>query len=121
VNLRDSAYLADENINSEVSRYLESLGINVLEVKGTDDQTLLDLANKESKIILTHDADFGTMAIAAGSPVFGIVFLRPGHISPEFTIGSLRTLFDQAPEVSSPFLIVVKRSGDSVAIRIRTL
>jgi predicted nuclease of predicted toxin-antitoxin system len=34
--------------------------------------------------VLTRDGDFGTLAIHAGEPVTGIVYLRPGHISALF-------------------------------------
>src|SRR4051794_22747259 len=117
MNLKEAAFLADENIHPDVSTYLKSLGNDVLvvlgsDLAGTDDLTLLENAFKEQRVILTHDADFGTLAITSGRPVFGIVYLRPGHISPDFTIGSLRTLFDMAPEVTDPFLIVAKRNGD---------
>jgi len=36
--------------------------------------------------IQTHDSDFGALAIHQGEPVIGEVNLRPGHISPRFTI-----------------------------------
>lgn len=118
--------MADENIHPIVGAYLKLQGNDVLLVRGTElagtsDQALIDKALAERRVILTHDADFGTLAIRAGVPVFGIIYLRPGHISAEFTIGSLRMLFEQAPGVSVPFLIVVKRVKDSVTIRARSL
>ena len=124
--LKEAEFLADENIHPDVSAYLQSRGNDVLVVRGTElagsnDHTLIEKALAERRIILTHDADFGTLAIRAGLPVFGIIYLRPGHISPEFTIGSLRTLFEEAPDASDPFLIVVKRVGDLVTIRARSL
>ena len=126
MNLSDAAFLADENIHPDVCAYLKLRASDVVEVKGTglagtDELTLLERAFAENRIILTHDADFGTLAIASGRPVFGIIYLRPGHILPSFTIGSLQTLFEQAPDVSVPFLIVVKRSGENVTIRVRSL
>jgi hypothetical protein len=36
-------------------------------------------------VLLTHDIDFGGVAILAVEPYIGIVYRRPGHISAEFT------------------------------------
>lgn len=126
MKLSAAAFLTDENIHPNVSACLRALGNDVVtvigsELAGSDDISLLDLARTNQRVILTHDADFGTLAIAAGRPIFGIVYLRPGHISPDYTVGSLQTLFEQVPDVDTPFMIVVKRSGDIVNIRVRRL
>lgn len=126
MNLRNAAFLADENILSDVVAFLRAEGCDVLSVQessliGSDDVTLIRQAFSEQRIILTHDSDFGTLAVAANEPIVGIVYLRPGHIRAEFTVGTLRTLFDQEIELIPPFVLVAKRSGERVNIRIRTL
>ena len=111
--------LTDENIDAAVVAFLRAKGFNVRDVKedgliGTEDQALPRLAVSENRVALTHDSDFGTLAVAAQKPYVGIVYLRPGHIKPEFTIGTLRTLFIQNPDVNPPFIVVAARSGDVV-------
>ena len=51
-------------------------------------------AFSEKRIIVTHDSDFGTLAVLGGEPVLGIIYLRPGHIDPTFTCDTLRALFE---------------------------
>jgi predicted nuclease of predicted toxin-antitoxin system len=85
VNLRGAAYLTDENIHADVVAFLRSEGCDVLDVKesglvGMDDLPLIQTALAEQRIVLTHDSDFGKLAVAAGEPMIGIVYLRPGHI-----------------------------------------
>lgn len=124
MKLTDFALLTDENVDAQVVAFLRALGFGVRDVKedglvGVDDVVLLRLAVSEGRIILTHDSDFGTLAITQGEPYVGIVYLRPGHIRSEFTTGTLRTLLGQEPDVNPPFIIVAVRSGESVRIRIR--
>lgn len=116
--------LTDENIDQQVVAYLRGLGLEVKDVKeegliGSEDVLLLRLAMSESRAIITHDSDFGTLAVVGGEPYQGIIYLRPGHIRPEFTIGTLQTLLIQDPELTPPFIIVAVRSGAQVRIRIR--
>jgi predicted nuclease of predicted toxin-antitoxin system len=124
VTLADFGVLTDENIDAEIVIFLRSRGFDVRDVKedglvGSDDLPLLQLAVSENRMVLTHDSDFGTLAILNGEPYIGIVYLRPGHIKPAFTIGTLRTLLAQEQEVSPSFIIVAVRSGENVRIRIR--
>jgi len=42
---------------------------------GADDLTVLRLAYTQQRVILTHDSDFGTLAVARGEPVIGLVSL----------------------------------------------
>lgn len=116
--------LTDENIDHQIVTYLRGRGISVKDVKeeglvGSEDVALLRLAMNESRVIVTHDSDFGTLAVAGGEPHHGIIYLRPGHIGPEFTIETLQTLFAQDLQVAPPFIIVAVRSGSQVRIRIR--
>jgi predicted nuclease of predicted toxin-antitoxin system len=31
----------------------------------------------EDRVVVSHDHDFGTLAVLAGEPIIGIVYLRP--------------------------------------------
>ncbi len=91
------------------------------QVSGGSDALILTRAVAEGRVVLTHDADFGTLAIAQGAPVVGSVYLRPGHIGPEPTVATLRHLFAVNPDLAPPFVLLAKRTADRVAIRIRPL
>ncbi len=126
MKLRGGRFLADENIHVDVVAFLRSDGCDVLDVKeagldGSDDLSLLRLTVAETRVVLTHDSDFGTLAMAAHEPITGIIYLRPGHILPEFTAGTLRVLFDQELDPQPPFIIVAARNGSRVKTRLRQL
>jgi predicted nuclease of predicted toxin-antitoxin system len=70
LTLLDFALIADENIHPAVVAYLRSTGHDVVDVKeeglnGADDLTLIRRSVAEKRVILTHDGDFGTLAVAA--------------------------------------------------------
>jgi hypothetical protein len=59
--------------------------------------------------------------ITTGEPMIGIVYLRPGHIEPSFTLETLEVLFAELTEVTPPFIAVAERAGQRVRIRYRTV
>jgi predicted nuclease of predicted toxin-antitoxin system len=66
--------LADENIHPDVVRFLRDQGTDVCSVTeeglaGQDNLTLLRRAYQENRVMLTHDSDFGTLAIMQREPV----------------------------------------------------
>lgn len=86
-----------------------------------EDTVLLAHATTSGQVIVTHDRDFGRHAIAGGAPVFETLYLRPGHIRPEFTLETLESLVNEGLDVSPPFLIVAERLNNRVRIRVRQL
>jgi predicted nuclease of predicted toxin-antitoxin system len=106
--------------------FLRGERCDVLDVKesrliGSDDLLLIRRAFAEQRVVLTHDSDFGALAVAAGEPITGIVYLRPGHIRAEYTVDTLRTLFGRQLKLTPPFIIVARRVDNKVRIRIRAL
>jgi predicted nuclease of predicted toxin-antitoxin system len=124
LKLSDYPLLADENIHPEVIAALRQWGMDVLSVRdsgliGSDDLSLVQLAYSQNRVILTHDSDFGTLVFTQEEPFVGVIYLRPGHILPGFTTGTLRTLLDQNTELHEPFIVVAQRTGDRVRVRVR--
>jgi predicted nuclease of predicted toxin-antitoxin system len=118
--------LTDENVHPYVAQWLRDRGFDVLDAVaaglfGTTDVQVLRRAFSENRVVVTHDRDFGTLAVLAGEPLLGIVYLRPGHIDPQFTIESVDAALREGPEVSPPFILVVERRDDRVRMRIRQL
>lgn len=80
-------FLADENIAPKVVLALRSRGYDVADVKelrlsGLTDQKVLQLANRQQRVVLTHDRDF---AHALFQPPFhhsGIVIIRLANQTP---------------------------------------
>jgi len=124
VNPLDFPLLTDENVHPDVVAFLRERGNDVRSVVecdllGQSDVDLLRLAHESGRVILTHDHDFGTLAVARGEPFTGIVYLRPGHIRPEFTIETVEAIAAQSITVQSPFIVVAERRGQVVRIRVR--
>jgi len=71
--------------------------------------------------VVNHDADFGTLAILQNEPLVGVVYLRPGHIDPQFTVATIQAVLAIDPDVSPPFILVAKRAGNRVTVRVRAL
>ena len=55
--------LADENIPRPLTKLLRDMGLNVVwipetDYRGINDEEVIDLANKEGRIVLTRDSDY---------------------------------------------------------------
>ncbi len=86
--------LADENIHPDVVVALVARGKDVVPAAargliGASDEAILAAAHAEGRVVLTHDADFGALAVRRGVPFTGIIHLRPGHILAAFVVGIL--------------------------------
>jgi predicted nuclease of predicted toxin-antitoxin system len=117
--------LTDENIHPDVVAGLRARGKDVCTVddeqlRGSDDVSILRRAHANARVVVTHDSDFGKLAIQASEPYTGILFLRPGHISPQFVLGSLAALEASSIDVTPPFIAVVERKDDQVRVRVRS-
>jgi predicted nuclease of predicted toxin-antitoxin system len=117
--------LADENVHPDVVADLRKRGNDVRTVadeglRGSDDVAILRCAHAARRVVVTHDSDFGKLAIQAGEPYTGIIFLRPGHISPEFVLGALAALEASSITVTPPFIAVVERKDAQVRVRVRS-
>jgi predicted nuclease of predicted toxin-antitoxin system len=117
--------LADENIHPDVVAGLRKRGNDVRTVvdeglRGSDDVVILRHAHAARRVIVTHDSDFGKLAIQAGEPYTGILFVRPGHISPEFVLNALTALDASSIAVTPPFIVVLERKDDQIRVRVRS-
>ncbi|KAA3658044.1 MAG: hypothetical protein DWQ04_26310 [Chloroflexi bacterium] len=126
MNLFDFSFLTDENIHPEVVVFLRKRRVGVQTVSeigliGQPDAAVLQFAQQNQLVVLTHDSDFGTLAIARQQPIIGILFLRPEHILPEFTIATIEALVTSELEVDVPFIVTAVRKGIKVRTRVRFL
>ena len=117
--------LADENIHPNVIEFLRAGGFDIESVSekgifGVPDSKVLKQATEAGRVVLTHDSDFGGLALM-GAQFIGIIYLRPGHIRAEFTTKTLEAIRDNAPDVTPPFILVAERTGDTVKIRVRQM
>jgi predicted nuclease of predicted toxin-antitoxin system len=73
-------FLTDENIGFEVINPLRNLGLDIksiLEIdRGADDTSVLSLANKDSRILITTDKDFGELVYVQKLLHKGVILIR---------------------------------------------
>jgi len=84
-------FLADENIAPRVVEALRKEKFDVLSVfeeklSGTSDEKILKMAQKEKRLILTHDKDFGNLIRQPYRSHSGVILLRLRNQSPQNVI-----------------------------------
>lgn len=93
--------------------------VKELNLFGTSDLELFKISQKESRVIITQDKDFGKI-IFTTEPIFtGIIYLKPGHISGEIHINTFKYLLEQKLQLIAPFIIVAENNIENIKIRIR--
>ncbi len=74
-------FLANENFPADSTLYLRSKGFDIKAVgsdfSGISDSEVVELAEKEQRIILTFDRDYGELIFKFGNkPNRGVIYLR---------------------------------------------
>nr|VFK39384.1 MAG: Predicted nuclease, contains PIN domain, potential toxin-antitoxin system component [Candidatus Kentron sp. TC] len=120
MKFRSLRILTDENISPAVVSFLREKGMDVADTKerkwhGSEDEYLLEKAYSEDRFILTHDSDFGTLAINEGKRYHGILYLRLRRPKVSNVIKAMEQLFMLETEFQAGNLIVI----DDLRIRIR--
>ena len=115
-------FLTDENISPRIVSFLRKKGIDVVDVKekgwhGNEDKYLMEIANKGKRFILTHDTDFGTLAINEGVPCYGIIYMRLRNLKVSNVINILEKLLVVDKDIPEGSVIVV----EDTRLRIRTI
>ena len=120
MKIQDVKILTDENISPKVVGFLRNVGLDVLDVKeqhwyGQNDEVLLDIAFRDHRFILTHDSDFGTLAVNKGKPYYGILYLRLKNLKSTNVIRVCDHVFRKDLDVFSGAILVIEETR----IRIR--
>lgn len=114
--------VADMNIASPVVQFLRFQGVDVVYAYEEgwylyEDKDILANAHMMDRFVLTHDSDFGKLAVYLKHPTTGIIHLRPGGRTPDEVISDLQGLLEMQVDWTPP-MIVVYQSG---RLRIRRL
>jgi predicted nuclease of predicted toxin-antitoxin system len=114
-----SRILADENIAPAVAGFLRQSGFDVKEVlragwQGKTDDFLLEKALNEKRFILSHDSDFGSLAIKEGKRCYGIIFLRTASVKADEIIVILKKFISLKLDIRPGTFIVI----DSKKVRL---
>ena len=122
MKLNQITLLTDENISPKVVACLRRMGLDILDTKeqqwhGTKDEALLTTAYQQHRFVLTHDSDFGTLAINQGKRCYGILYLRLKNLKPVNVIRVCEDLFQMDMEINPHTIWVI----EDTRIRIRSL
>lgn len=80
--------LANENIPLKSVEYLRKKGFNVkyagTDLKSYSDQVIINLSNKQGRLIITFDKDYGKLIFKKGlKPSSGVIILRIESYTPD--------------------------------------
>ncbi len=122
MKLHDVKILTDENISPKVTAFLRQYGLDILDTKeqqwyGKGDEDLLSIAYQEQRFVLTHDSDFGTLAINKGKLYYGILYLRLKNLKPQNVIRVCEHVLRKDVDVFPGTIMVIEETR----IRIRYL
>ncbi len=118
--------LADENIHPLVIRDLATRGRDICSVfdrglQGRGDTEVLREAHREQRVVMTHDSDFGQLAVQHGEAFTGILYLKPGHLPYPRVAAMIVALESHDLEVTPPFIAVIQETAGTVRIRLRPM
>ena len=80
-------FLVDESSGKKLYSFLKSNNLDILFVGDlfpeSLDSYILEFAEKEKRILITNDKDFGELIFRLGKPTIGVIFLRLKKDTPE--------------------------------------
>jgi predicted nuclease of predicted toxin-antitoxin system len=107
--------LANENIPIRSYQLLKQKGIDILhiglETPSISDEDVVNLSIKQHRIILTFDADYGTLVFRNKMKPPGVIYLRFNHFSPEYPAQFLLRLLHNNQYVFEGMFTVVDDEG----------
>ena len=103
-------FLADENIPVKAVVALKQKGIDIIPIleisPSLSDREVLNLANRQGRVIITFDTDFGKLAFKEKLKVKGIVLLRFIPRSPQHIAKRIENLLAAGIPIENCFLVV---------------
>jgi predicted nuclease of predicted toxin-antitoxin system len=122
MKIHEIKILADENISPKVVKRLRELGYDIIDVKekqwfGKEDEDVLNIAFQEKRFVLTHDSDFGTLAVNEEKNCYGVLYIRLNNLKHDNAIRVCEAVFQMDIEVIPGTIIVIEESK----VRIRYL
>jgi predicted nuclease of predicted toxin-antitoxin system len=104
-------FLADESCDFAVVRALRAEGYDVLAVsevmRRSDDRELIDQANREKRILLTEDKDFGWLVFVSHADSAGVILIRFLGNARQTLVQAVRQLVrEQGKRLLGAFVVV---------------
>jgi predicted nuclease of predicted toxin-antitoxin system len=103
-------FLADENISNKVVNSLRDKGIDIISIRliasGLSDESVLDTANKQKRVVVSFDEDFGELIYRSKRKAHGIILLKFIPKSQQHVIDVLSNVLTLKTPIEGHFLIV---------------
>jgi predicted nuclease of predicted toxin-antitoxin system len=102
--------LLDENIGRSTSEALRRQGHDVSWIggdsAGTADPAIMAQAEREGRVVVTKDKDFGELAFKNGQAHKGVILLRLADERPENTLSVILGVLHHLAHRKPPFFVV---------------
>ena len=107
-------FLVDECTGPKVAKWLKDQGHDIFSVydkaRGSDDVTILKIANKDNYILITNDNDFGELIFRQKKPHKGIILLRLDDNRPKNKIEVLDKLLQSySKQLKNNFVVATEQ------------
>lgn len=107
-------FIVDECTGRKVCDWLKDSGYDVLSIynscRGIKDLDILEIANRENRIIITDDKDFGDMIFRDKLPHKGIILLRPQDRRSKIKIEILKNILENySGKLKNHFVVVTEK------------
>jgi len=103
--------VADENCDFSLVVDLRLAGYDVVSIaermRGADDETVIELARSERRLLITEDKDFGQLVFATAKQNSGVILIRyPASTRSPLTAAVLKLLADNGENLYSRFAVL---------------
>ena len=111
MNPHDIRFLADESCDFALVRSLRSEGYDVVAVAeispAISDRSVLELAIKQDRVLITEDKDFGEWVFAHKSATRGVLFFRyPSTVRSRIGEALLELVRTQGPKLARSYTVL---------------
>ncbi len=106
-------FLADENISNKVVNALRNRGVDIISVKELEsslsDETVLEVANKQKRILITFDADFAELVFRRKLKAQGVILLKFVPKSTQEILEKINNVLATQTKIECHFLTVKEK------------
>ena len=92
---------------------LRSKGIDIVPIKeltsGVSDETVLETANKQNRILITFDSDFGELIFRQKLKARGVILLKFTPKSTQQVVDTISNMLKTQAKIEDHFLIVKEK------------
>lgn len=103
-------FIADENIPLEVIKKLKDKNFDIISIsekkRGLDDEEILSIANKDKRVLITFDTDFGEIIFKLKKQNNGVILLRIHPKSVEYIITVIEKVLSKDINFEKSFCVI---------------